>query len=199
MKTVPAFFQHRLSLMAGRNPYGQPKLRVCWAPETRHEQGILKGALKYVDATNPKKSLVCWVLESWLPPEMFAGDWNERILGPFPSRGMYGCLAPLVIYMPNGDIVSVDLTESVLESVQKLYHDSIAFAALNPGARYAQLVESQVVAEAQDQAEIDKKDDDLFDYVVAHEESINNDDNRVFSLPKELDVVTSGGKMPARS
>jgi hypothetical protein len=61
------------------------------------------------------------------------------------------------------------------------------------------LVESQVVAEAQDQAEIDKKDDDLFDYVVAHEEAINNDDNRVFSLPKELDVITSGGKMPARS
>lgn len=199
MKTVPTFFQHRLSELGGRTPYGLPKLRLVWAPDTRHEQGILKGALKYIDATNPKKSLECWVLESWLPPEMFESDWNEAILGPFPRRGMYGCLAPLVIYMPNGDILSVDLTESVLESVQKLYYDNLAFAALNPGARYLQLVESQVKAEAEDQAEIDKNDDDLFDYVVAHEDDINNEENRVFSLPQNLEVVTSGGKMPVRS
>lgn len=72
----------------GENPFGEPKYRVIWS--TRKQCYFIGEAVPEYAYLSP-----CWVLETWVPAEKFAGkriNWGiaeEKLMGPYPSRGEY--------------------------------------------------------------------------------------------------------------
>jgi len=72
----------------GENPFGEPKYRLIWSQ--RKQCHVLTEVAPEYTYLEP-----CWVLETWLPGEKFAGpraQWGalqEALMGPYPSRGEY--------------------------------------------------------------------------------------------------------------
>lgn len=190
----PEWFEKRLRDLGGVNLFAQPNLRVVFAPDVRHEFGVAQGMWKYPDPTNTSRPLECWVLETWMSPDIFAADWNEELLGPMPREGYYGFVNFLIMPLKNGTVISLDLTEDVFQSLAKKFYADRKWAEGTELERYLAMQARQKEIERTREEETDKKADDIIDNINAHEEEINNAMNRVFSLPKHLEVNVKNSK-----
>lgn len=195
-KQVPEWFNERLKDVGGLNPHGEARLRVVWAPDVRIDRGVMKGRYQYPDAENSRKPLECFVLETWIPPDLLMADWNAEILGAVPGRGIYGMVCPLVVHINEDELEAVELTESVLQSIASKHHADIQWAAMSPLKRFEAMQIAHKRGEDALTEKADREADDLFDHYEAHREELDNADNRVFSFPKSLDVNRPGSKMP---
>ena len=180
----PDFFDQSLLLIGGKNPLGEPNLKVGWGWDLTTYRNGNAAALKY-----PGPFLNRWILEKWLEPEFFGTPrrWNERrygkttdgqnvdLLGEFPRRGMYGMIMPLTSsdgsFIPLGSdvLLFIDWMAAEFKSrTMNVYSDA---------KLYARLQEQMAEREANLQAEADKESEEHGDYVRAHEGEINASEN----------------------
>ncbi|MDL5055892.1 hypothetical protein [Geitlerinema calcuttense] len=198
-RQAPKWFEHQLADLGGRNPFGYPRVRVVWAPDRRFESGVMQGRYMYPDSTNPSKSLQCWMLETWMPPDLFREGWNEAILGEFPHKGMYGLVCPIAEFYQDGRVAVFELTEATLDSIKKKYMADQEWAKLSAEDRF-QIEEDNMAEElALREEKASKQADDVFDHVVAHEHEINQEITRVWSMPEHLATQVKGNKLPLES
>lgn len=124
-----------------------------------------------------------------MPPAFFGSDrmWEERrymrtgegktidLLGPFPSRGMYGMKMPLTT--KEGAFLPLD--NGTLEFINMVHQNdfSVGQNVYSDAKLYARLQEQMAEEEARMMAEADKEAEEHGDYVHAHEEEINASEN----------------------
>lgn len=108
---VPKWFRKELVHIGKMNALGEPNLRVVNGMTQRAFVNGNPTALKYMSVNNPEVGWACFVLERWASPEFFdESTWAENrtgsdsagtgkfidYLGPFPRRGDYITICPLV-------------------------------------------------------------------------------------------------------
>lgn len=189
----PEGFDRQLLLISGRNPFGEPNLRVEWGWDLRAFRNDNPEALKY-----PGPGLERWILEQWRPPEFFGSRkaWETHryfyadgkkidSLGEFPSRGMYTltqilCAAGLHGTKP-GDYIP--LSQDVLDYIAQMQDEfnSRTLNVYSSAKLYAKLQAEMAREEELAQLETDREAEEFGDYISAHQEQINR--NPVFSIP----------------
>jgi len=108
---IPAWWTSGLAAKLGRNRFNQPNYRVEWGMDAR---GFLNGdpnAILYQNPNDPDLGWACWMFQRWAEPSFFdKPEWEQHrygvnvtgeagfidYLGPFPSRGDYIMIAPLI-------------------------------------------------------------------------------------------------------
>lgn len=182
----PPFFDQSLLLIGGKNPLGEPNLKVGWGWDLTTWRNGNAEALKY-----PGPFLNRWILEKWLAPEFFgsAKQWNERrygrsadgqrvdLLGEFPRRGLYGMVMPLT--KADGSFIPLD--GSVLTFIDWMAAE-FRTRTLNVYADaklYARLQEQMAEQEAALLTQAEQESEAHGDYVRAHEGEINASENAV--------------------
>lgn len=130
---IPEWFERRLTNAGGTTLSGLSKVRVVHGEHARGFPMPDKDALKYINPENPLEPWGCFILEEWMPPEFFGDpeEWERQrwavgddgvryeIMAPFPSRGEYVFVQPLVT--PDGH--AFPLSEQVAEYVEWLVHE----------------------------------------------------------------------------
>lgn len=194
----PTFFDSSLLLIGGKNPLGEPNLKVSWGWDLRMFRNGDDRALKY-----PGPFLDRWILEKWLPPDFFGSEkhWeqfrynksgdgkNIDLLGPFPRQGQYGMVMPLIT--KDGDFIP--LGSEVLVFIDRLRADfeSRTLNVYSDAKLYARLQESMAVEEAEMQQEQARIEQDYADYVTKNEFDLNQD--KAYSMPT---IWTPDGEHP---
>lgn len=184
----PAGFDLSLLLIGGRNPYGEPNLKVSWGWDLRTTRYGKTDALKY-----PGPFLDRWILERWMPPSFFGSlkQWETHryhrapdgtkvdLLGDFPRRGQYGMVMPIMA--PFGEFIPLD--GQVLEAIDRMQKESDlrVMNVYSDAKRMAQLQERNAVEEAEMERQREQAAEAHGEYVRAHEFEINQ--NKEFSLP----------------
>jgi hypothetical protein len=191
----PEGFDQALTLIGGRNPYGEPNLRVSWGWDLRTFRNGNPNALKY-----PGPGLERWILEKWTPPSFFGSpkQWEQHryfyangqridALGDFPSRGMYTlsqilCAAGLHGTKP-GDFIP--LSSDVLNYIEMLQQEfnSRTLNVYSSAKDYRRLQDEMAREEELSNQETEREADALGDYISTHQEEINR--NPVFSFPNK--------------
>ena len=114
-KSTPEFVAEVLSPL-GKNPHGEPLFRLIWSERKQiYWDGEIVPEYAWFEPH-------CWVLETWVPPMVFAGpeeNWNgevARLSGPYPRHGEYfhGQSYPSDWY-PNDESVE-GIAKGILES-----------------------------------------------------------------------------------
>lgn len=194
---IPEFFKKEIERIGGTNLYGQPRYRVVWSKDRRWENGLLKGCPMYLWPNG--REMECFILEVWYPPQYFGdpAEWNESICGEFPYKGFYGVKSPLATLV-DGDIFVMPLNESTLDAIRRKHLHDLEWHETNASDRLRAIIEQQTVWQKHRVELADKEADELFDHYNAHKQELDNDDNRVFSMPKHLDILGKGSKMPVK-
>ena len=99
----PEQFNRRLGEIFGRNRFGEPFFRFIWGQTETYDISTLHGySKKLIGHGEP-----CWIVQKWLPPEMFGipemyyyftrdPDHPElAMLGEYPQFGRYETVTPL--------------------------------------------------------------------------------------------------------
>lgn len=192
----PAFFDQSLTLMAGRNLYGEALLKVGWSCDLRMFRNDNAEAIKY-------PGWECWVLEKYVPPEFFEPrwDWENRryrrvdgkkidALGPFPSgrtEANYIMATPLA----NPDGTPVALGSDVLLWID-MNKDSLLHrvpSAYETLAAYSKLQDAMADEEEKMWAAMDNETSDFDDYISKNQDHINR--NPSFAFPSVVKPTTS--------
>lgn len=184
----PDFFDASLLLIGGKNPLGEPLLKVGWGWDLTTFRNGNPQALKY-----PGPFLNRWVLEKWLPPTFFGSSkqWDERryqktgdggkvdLLGEYPRQGVYGMVMPLT----SADGSFIPLGNEVLTFIDWMQADfkSRTLNVYSDAKLYARLQEQMATQEAEMEAQAEKQGEEHGDYVRSHEFEINT--NKAFSMP----------------
>lgn len=201
MSRIPDYYKKRLGDLEGYLADGKtPKLRLVFAPETKRTHGKLAGLPKYHDPETGEP-LKCWVLECWYPATMCGSreEWQYELLGPYPADchedccngGFWGIRSPITTY---GEYI--ELTESVLSSIERKQFMDIQWSLLSEVERQKQLDASlsernkKLDAEAWDEMNV------RLDEYAKNKEKWDNDDNRVFSWADKYAINVPGSKMP---
>lgn len=194
---VPEFFQKAIEDIGGKNLYGEPRYRVVWSKDRRWESGLLKGCPLYLWPDG--REMECWILEVWHPPHFFGdpAEWNEDICGEFPYKGYYGIKSPLVM-VQHGEFIALELNEGTLNSIRQKHLHDLEWSETSAANQLKAIIEQQTVWQKNRTLLADKEADDVFDHYHAHRSELDNADNRVFSMPKSLDVTAKNSKFPVR-
>src|SRR5690242_720910 len=122
---LPTWAAREMEIFGGYNAYAQPNYRFQWGMDAR---GFLNGdpfAMKYGNPNDTTLGYACWMLERWATPEFFnLKNWTDLrygedtagtgkqidYLGPFPSRGEYILVAPLI----DDDGAMLPITEALM-------------------------------------------------------------------------------------
>lgn len=197
---VPEFFETALRNLGGTDIYGDPRYRVVFAPDERLQHGIRKGGYKYCDPRDPKQPMPCWILEVKYPAEYFGDpqDWREDLLGPFPSRGMYGCKSPLITYLSDGTPVALELDETCLDSIRQNHFADLEWQKGNAKQRLEAIEEMLAKTERERVERADTEAENLMDEFHRKKHELEQEDKRVWSMPKKYEVATRNSKMPVR-
>lgn len=189
---IPKFFQDSLTEMGGRTAHGEPRLKVSDARELRETNG----RYKYPNPYNTKKPMECFVIETWLPPTFFEPreQWNEELLGAFPSRGRYVLKTPLM----TGDGKPLPLTEETLNCVKAKQLADIQWNQMDAKDRLEDLERRQREQEEREEEIAQKETQDVLQHWDTHQAQLDNADSRVWSFPQHLDSIRKNGKMPVR-
>lgn len=121
---VPERYKRFLEEKGGKNPLGEPNFILNW------------GSSPLVRLTVPDEFRSpyrdCWALCEWTPPEEFGppDQWDERSLGPYPSRGAYN---PLQVFREGNkpcqldtEFLNLGVLEMFLWVILNHKHDSLA-------------------------------------------------------------------------
>lgn len=198
---VPDWFKDQLKNIGGLNPYGEPNLRVVWSPSERREYGILKGGWKYPQPDKPSLPMECWMLEVWLSPSFFGdpNEWKSELLGPFPTRGMYGLKSPLIAYESDGEAFAVDLDQGALNAIREKYFADIQWGEMSAKDRLESIELALLRQREEAEARGDLEAENLMDHYVRNQHSIDQEDKRVWSMPSHLSTTVKNSKMPVRN
>ena len=114
---TPEYVTERLIRSFGLNKFHEPLYRVVWGG---NRQGWVDGIWGLLYEKIPPRALNRWVIEKWLPAELWWGPreswWQTRedgaeLLGPYPERGEYEHL--LTIEGPDDEFLQ--LTPEIVE------------------------------------------------------------------------------------
>lgn len=124
---LPQWFVEGLNNLGGGE---QPDYRIVWGMDATTFRNDNPNAKKYPNPRDPDLGWACWMLERWATPEFFgnettweinrwgsAADFGKRIdvLGPFPRRGSYILVAPMM----DDDYNPLPLTEGLLNEIRR--------------------------------------------------------------------------------
>jgi hypothetical protein len=184
----PDYFDTSLLLIGGKNPLGEPNLKVSWGWDLRMFRGGNPEALKY-----PGPFLDRWILEKWLPPEFFGSErhWEEcryqkrlgqqgrDLLGEYPRKGAYGMVMPLTTQ--TGEFIPLD--NQVLEFIDWMQAEFKArtLNVYSDAKRYAKLQEQMAREEMEMETQAQEQSQEREEYVRSHEFELNQE--RKYSLP----------------
>ncbi len=196
---IPIWFEKALRNIGGINPYGDPNLRVVWSPDERHTSGEFAGHYKYPQPDFFLKPMECWMLEVWAPPKFFGDpeDWNAELLGAFPQRGKYVLKSPLIAFK-GGEPFAVDLDEGALTAIREKHFADIEWSEKNTKERMEVINEMHRQHEQAIAQRADDNAENLMDEYVRKQQQLDQEDKRVWSMPRHLEVVTKNSKMPVR-
>lgn len=196
----PEFFDRSLELMAGKNLYGDPLLKVGWSCDLRMFRNGNPEAIKY-------PGWECWVLEKYVPAEFFEPRWdweNKRYrrvngkrvdaLGPFPSgRTTANYIMATPLANPDGSPVTLGSDVLLWIDMNKdslLHRVPSAYESL---AAYSKLQENMARQEEEMWAKMDEETSDFDDYITRNQDHINR--NPVFTFPSKT-LWTPEGERP---
>ena len=187
----PQWWDSKMTDLGGRNYKGEPRLRTVWGGEERRWDG----KFKYYDPFDARKPMECWIVEVWMPPKFFGdpADWNAEMCGPFPSEGVYGIKTPLMDY--NG---TLPLTEETFNCIKRKQLLDVEWSEQDAKARFEDVEKRRLANEADTERVLRDEMHNTLDHYYAHQEELDNDDNRVFSFPSGIIPVTVNGKMPVK-
>lgn len=192
----PDFFDQSLLLIGGRNPLGQPNLKVGWGWDLRVYRNGQADSLKY-----PGPFLNRWILEKWLPPDFFGSrkHWELNrysksvdgtkmdLLGPYPRQGQYGMVMPLTTAL--GDFIPLSSEVLLFIDAMQSEFNSRTLNVYSDAKLYARLQEQMADQEAEVRVQQEKEAQDWEDYVRPREFELNQEPK--FSLPS---LWTPGGE-----
>lgn len=119
---VPSEYADFLVRAGGTNLYGEPNFIIIWGQTYTQRNGDGLSLLGH--------GIPAWMLCEWHPAEDYGspGQWDYKLLGPYPHRGRYEILQPFyeriggkVEHMP----LNFATLEFMLPIIQKHKHDSI--------------------------------------------------------------------------
>lgn len=198
---IPVWFAERLKNAGGTTLSGLPKVRVVHGENARGFPMPDRHAFKYLDPEDASQPWGCFVLEEWRPPEFFGdrAEWERErwawgsdgqrheIMAPFPSRGEYVFVQPLVA--PSG--APFQLTGQVADYVEWLIQARRAQA--DNAYTNAQLTLRRIDAMRAAQEERRKQAEErlavIADEMQTRAEEANLADTRAYSLPNGVRVV----------
>lgn len=188
----PTWWDNKITQLGGTNVKGEPNLRTVWAPDERK----LNGQIKYPTPEDPRRSMECWILEVWMPPEFFGNpkEWNEALCGPFPREGFYGMRTPLMF----GDGKYVPLTDATFESIEQYQFACLEWTALNAKERYEYLATIQAEREKAAEERASNAFEARLDQYYHHAEYESNSDNRL-RVFQGIDFSGKGAKRAIES
>ena len=178
----PDFFDQSLLLIGGRNPLGQPNLKVVWGWDARTFRNGNPEALKY-----PGPFLNRFILEKWLPPEFFgsqkqwelhryhkSGDGKKiDLLGDYPRQGSYGMVMPLTT--STGEYIP--LSSDVLLFIDSMQHEfnSRTLNVYSDAKLFARLQQQMANEQAELEYQQQKAAQTHEDYVRPREGELNKE------------------------
>lgn len=102
---VPEWFSEAVERAGGKNRFGGPNVRVVWS-QSPESLIIIDKRLR------PEwEGVPCWLLQVWDAPEVYGSPeiWeleNKDLFGPFPAKGKYRTLQPLILReVVNGKLI----------------------------------------------------------------------------------------------
>lgn len=183
---APDWFTESITNLRGRNIYGDPILRVVWAPEQRDFQQ--RARYLWPDG----KPMECWVLERWLPAGFFGSreEWEKTagfyddvhqewvdIKGPFPERGRYALITPLM-----GRDGPAELNSSTLAGIREKVAKDEEFADLDIISRDHMVHEHHAQQQRASEYEADKRQEYIREYYAKNWYSIDSKARTGYSI-----------------
>lgn len=184
----PPFFDHSLEVMCGKNPYGDPMVRVKWGWDCTTFRNGDPNALAY-----PGPFLSRWIIEKWQPAKFF-GKWSEweesryfvtddgkRIdaLGPFPSKGMYVMVMPLIAAglhgTKPGDYIPCSNDVLIMIDAMRQEFEQRTWNCYSSPQLLAKLQQQMAEEEAKLNEDVDNEVAEWDDYILTHQDDINKD------------------------
>lgn len=181
---IPKRFRRGLADFGGLNIYGQPNYQAVWAMDAEFFENGDPHARKYPNPNDTSLGWACFWLERYATPDFFdQKTWNELryarselgdgkmidVLGPFPNRGAYIGVGPLIKDNEDGEPWEMlPLTTKVLDEIKQ---------SLDPGATKSsvmgRLETGRRVRQAKSAALCQKKLDEVAQYYQTNAEKIN--------------------------
>lgn len=208
---IPDWFAERVTRAGGTTLDGRPKVRVVHGDTARGFPMPERGMLKYLDPEDASKPWDCFILEEFRPPEFF-GDrdlWDRlmfevddegnrrQIMAPFPYRGEYVFVQPLVA--PSG--LPFAMTEQVAEYIEFLI--TLRRAQADNAYSTAQMQRDRIEAmrKAREEKERERAErlEVIADDMRRRAEVVNAGETRVMSLPSGEVVVRDRRRVKERS
>jgi hypothetical protein len=152
----------------GLNRFAQPEWRIVWGPERMEwrggnhadydANGILLRRVAEMRLTPKYGKKPTWIIERWLPPELYGSPerWRTEnldpetgllLLGPYPSQGEYECCFRFedkdeVPFDPNEDMIQclVKMVKETQGMSDKLKHSAMMEAHKRNEAAYKKKV-----------------------------------------------------------
>lgn len=130
---IPRWFARRLMHIGGKNPFGEPNYRVIWAMDATMFRNGNPDARAYPNPNDTNLGYACFWLQRWAAPEFFNKIQWEALrygkdgsgktvdhLGPFPARGDYIGVLPLM--KDDGDMPyeMIPLTQALLDEIEPM-------------------------------------------------------------------------------
>lgn len=191
----PAYFDTCVAFAGGRNPYGEPRLRVEWGMDLRTFRNGDPQAIKYPGPWG--LGMDRWVLECWRPAEFFGSPqaweahryFNDKntgmkvdSFGPYPTRGMYTMVIPFVTAPPNeGRYLPCGEDALAFINFNRQLFESRPLNAYTSLEAYARLQEDMEREQEEGWRKAAEESQSIKDYVHAHETELNR--NPVHSFP----------------
>lgn len=192
---VPKWFSKDLWKFGGSNSFGGPIYRVVWAMDARTFRNGNPNAMKYPNPNDVNLGYACFWLERYAQPEFFNEvHWRALrygaceqgtgkiidYMGPFPQRGDYIGVAPLVKDSDEDDMpyemlpLSRDLLD---ELMHRLSPNSLTDKMSAEGIVAAQ----ERLKKAKSAAIVEKKLEETYAYYRTNAEKINAEHSRTYT------------------
>lgn len=189
---IPKRFRRGLADFGGKNIYGEPNYIVTWAMDAKIFENGDPHARKYPNPNDMALGWACFWLERYAPPEFFdektwaelrfgpselGDDHRIDFIGPFPRRGGYIGVGPLVKDNEDGEPWEMlPLTTKVLDVIKQ---------ELDPGATKSKvngrLEIGRRVRRAKSSDICQKKLEEVRQYYRTNAEKINAEHTREYT------------------
>lgn len=200
----PSGFDDEVTGIKGRNPLGRPQWRVEWGMDQFMDRGGQK-VPKYGAMTVSGLGPACWVLEGWFPSEFFGdkGLWDAKryatmddgslmdVLGEYPRNGEYWSIYP-IIRKRGDELYFVPLSNEVLDFIRLIRHNQTLVP--NKAAVFGQIEKDAERRKLAEMAAVDRRANELQEWVNTKGWMTNRDSNRGKGLSKILSMDEWSGR-----